>query len=79
MFPYKLKDLESSDHAEKWRGQKSRCAKQSCLSCTHHPSHLTIYNIFSASSISLSTWNPLSPLVNIFSNSPLPLPSSLCT
>lgn len=38
-----------------------------------------IYNTFSASSISLSTLNPASPVVNCLSSSPLPLPSSLCT
>jgi hypothetical protein len=45
----------------------------------HIRESIYFYNIFSASSISLSTWNPLSPRVNMFNSSPRPLPSSLCT
>jgi hypothetical protein len=41
--------------------------------------YTVIYKTFSASSISLSTWNELSPLVNMFRSSLLPLPSSVCT
>ena len=38
-----------------------------------------LYKAFSASSMSLSTWKLASPVVNCFSSSPRPLPSSLCT
>lgn len=37
------------------------------------------YKAFSASSMSLSTWKLASPVVNCFSSSPRPLPSSLRT
>ena len=49
-------------------------------SYTHASNYnLLSYKAFSASSISFSTLNPASPIVNCFNSCSLPTPSSLCT